>query len=418
MLKRANRGIARRFTAADIGGTGRGHRSGAAVTAALVAGLLAGCSTASAHPAGTAALAAGPGLGSQRTAPSGRAVTLTRSIQQVMRVAAIPGAIVGVWQRGRAPYVHTFGVSSTAPRKPMSTAMFMRIGSETKTFTITALLQLVDRRKVGLSQPIARYISGVPDGNVITISELAEMRSGLYNYSDDSAMARAFLHDPYRQWKPQELLRYSFSHPLLFRPGTQYRYSNTNTILLGLVIEKQSGQSLAGYIGRHVLAPDHLAHSSFPRGAEFPFPHARGHTYPNPAGRTANPTRWNPSWGWAAGAMISTLSDLHAWARDVATGRLLTPATQRRREHFIPIPGLAGAGYGLGLFDVNGWIGHNGSLPGYQSLAIYLPSQRATVVVLVNSDVSYRGEGLTTLIGQAITKIISPGHIFVFQPRP
>jgi D-alanyl-D-alanine carboxypeptidase len=102
----------------------------------------------------------------------------------------------------------------------------------------------------------------------------------------------------------------------------------------------------------------------------------------------------------------------------VATGRLLTPATQRRREHFIPIPGLAGAGYGLGLFDVNGWIGHNGSLPGYQSLVIYLPSRRATVVVLVNSDVNYRGESLTTLIGQAITKIITPGHIFVFQHRP
>jgi D-alanyl-D-alanine carboxypeptidase len=78
---------------------------------------------------------------------------------------------------------------------------------------------LVDRRKVGLDQPIARYISGVPDGNVITIRELAEMRSGLYNYTDDSAWALAFLHNPHRQWKPQELLRYGFSHPLLFKPG-------------------------------------------------------------------------------------------------------------------------------------------------------------------------------------------------------
>jgi D-alanyl-D-alanine carboxypeptidase len=386
--------------------------------AALVAGLLAGCSAAAAHLAGTAALAGGQGLGSRSTVAAGRAVALTGSIQQVMRVAAIPGAIVGVWQRGQAPYVHTFGVSSMAPRRPMSAAMYMRIGSETKTFTITALLELVDRRKVGLDQPIARYISGVPDGNVITIRELAEMRSGLYNYTDDSAWARAFLHNPHRQWKPQELLRYGFSHPLLFKPGSQYRYSNTNTVLLGLVIEKESGQSLAGYIGQHVLRPDQLAHTIFPNGAAIPFPHARGHTYENPDGKTVNPTNWNPSWGWAAGAMISTLSDLHAWARDVATGRLLTPATQRQRERFLPIRGLAGAGYGLGLFDVNGWIGHNGSLTGYESLVIYLPSRRATVVVLVNSDVNHRGEALTTLIGQAITKIISPGHIFVFQRRP
>jgi D-alanyl-D-alanine carboxypeptidase len=113
--------------------------------------------------------------------------------------------------------------------------------------------------------------------------------------------------------------------------------------------------------------------------------------------------------------MISTLSDLHAWARDVATGSFLTPATQRQRERFLPLPGLAGVGYGLGLFDVNGWIGHNGSLPGYQTLAIYLPPQQATVVVLVNSDVNYGHDGLTTLLGQAITKIITPGHVFVFQ---
>jgi D-alanyl-D-alanine carboxypeptidase len=117
--------------------------------------------------------------------------------------------------------------------------------------------------------------------------------------------------------------------------------------------------------------------------------------------------------------MISTLGDLHAWAKIVATGELLTPATQKQRERFLPtgIRGLRG-GYGLGLFKDNGWIGHNGSLPGYQSLTIYLPLKRATVVVLVNSDIDYKGNELTTLFGEAITRIITPHHVFYLPPSP
>ena len=75
-------------------------------------------------------------------------------------------------------------------------------------------------------------------------------------------------------------------------------------------------------------------------------------------------------------------------------------------------------GYGLGLFKDNGWIGHNGSLPGYQSLTIYLPSQQATLVVLVNSDIAYQGNELTTLLGEAITKLITPGYVYYLPPSP
>ncbi len=368
----------------------------AAVTVLAVAGLLAGAGV----PAATAGVA--------RPSLSASPASLTAAINRVMREASIPGAIVGVWSQGMAPYVQAFGVQSKATGQPMKTGLYMRIGSETKTFTITALLELVDQGLVGLDDPIAKYVRGVPDGNSITIRELAEMRSGLYNYSNDPAWGRALEANPYRQWGPWQLLAYSFTHPLLFPPGTKYYYSNTNTILLGLVIQKVSGLSLQTYIDRYVLQPEVLAHTAFPSGAQFPNPHPQGYTAP---GTIA--TNWNPSWGWAAGAMISTVYDLHTWARDVAVGTLLSPATQRQRLRFVPIP-ISGvtAGYGLGLLYDNGWIGHNGSLPGYQSLAIYLPRQHATVVVLVNSDINYNGSALTTLLGQAITKIISPGHVF------
>jgi D-alanyl-D-alanine carboxypeptidase len=215
-----------------------------------------------------AALAGPAAMASGRSRP--RAAALTAAIERVMRQASIPGAIVGVWQRGSAPYVKAFGVRNTATRKPMGTKLYMRIGSETKTFVGTALLQLVDRGKVALDSPISSYLAGVPHGNTITIRELADMRSGLFNYTNNPAFARAWFAAPRRAWMPQQLLGYGFSKPVMFAPGTGYDYSNTNTVLLGLVVEKVSHEPIAVYIKRHILRPDRLMHTRFPTGAEFP----------------------------------------------------------------------------------------------------------------------------------------------------
>jgi D-alanyl-D-alanine carboxypeptidase len=351
-----------------------------------------------------------------------RAGALTPAIERVMRQSSIPGALVGVWQRGYAPYVKAFGISDKATDQPMKTRLYMRIGSETKTFVGTALLQLVDRRKVALDSPISRYLAGVPHGNGITIRELADMRSGLFNYTSNLAFARAWFAAPRRVWRPRQLLAYSFSKPLVFAPGAGYDYSNTNTVLLGLVVEKVSHEPLAIYIKRHILIPEHLVHTSFPTGTGVPAPHARGYTNNTVAclvsgGRACrtivDATNWSPSWGWAAAAMISTLGDLRRWARDVATGELLTPASQRQRLRFNPT-GVPQVGYGLALNNSNGWLGHNGGVPGYQSLTIYLPSERATVVALINTNIN-PPEARTPLVnrlGQSITRIITPKHVY------
>lgn len=109
--------------------------------------------------------------------------------------------------------------------------------------------------------------------------------------------------------------------------------------------------------------------------------------------------------------MISDLLDLRSWARTLATGSLLTPETQAERLKTTSI-GVPGAGYGLGIFNVQGWIGHNGSLPGYGSLTVYLPQAQATMVVLVNTDVLHDGQEPSTLFGEAITRIVTPGHVY------
>ncbi|MFE2548484.1 serine hydrolase domain-containing protein [Streptomyces sp. NPDC059355] len=340
---------------------------------------------------------------------------LDDAVLKVMSQAKIPGVMVSLSAPGKGSYVRAFGVADKATGRPIRTDMYMRIGSETKTFTVTALLQLVDQGKVGLDDPIGKYVSGVPNGDRITLRELAGMRSGLFNYSEDEGFFKALTSNPRRPFTPQELLAYSFKHPVLFEPNAKFYYCNTNLILLGLVVEKQSGQRLNDYINQKVVAPAGLHHTLFPVGAEFPTPHSQGYTDQTATGKTENSADWNPSWGWAAGAMISDLGDLKTWAKVVATGTLLKPATQAERLKVVQA--LPGTGYGLGIFNVQGWIGHNGSLPGYQSLTVYLPQSKATLVVLLNTDISYEGSEPSTLFGEAITKVVTPDHVFTLPAQ-
>ncbi|WP_030845944.1 serine hydrolase domain-containing protein [Streptomyces sp. NRRL F-4474] len=394
-----------------------GAGAGAAYAQGAAYGAYAAGAAAPARPAVTVPVPAPTPVTGEfpRLTPS-VARELDSAIRKVMAEAKVPGVIVALSAPGKGTYVRSFGVADQETGMPMSPGLNTRIGSETKTFTVTALLQLVDQGRVGLDDPIGKYVEGVPNGDRITLRELAGMRSGLFNYSADEDFGKAFLADPRRPFTPQQLLAYSFKHPVLFEPNAEFDYSNTNLILLGLVVEKVTGQRLDDYINREVVAAAGLKHTLFPVGAEFPAPHAQGYTDQTLSGKTANATGWNPSWGWAAGAMISNLSDLRSWAKTVATGTLLKPATQAERLKVVP--SLPGAGYGLGIFNVQGWIGHNGSLPGYQSLTVYLPGPQATLVVLLNTDTDYRGSAPSTLFGQAITRIVTPDHVFSLPAQP
>ena len=165
---------------------------------------------------------------------------LDATVNDAMHAAAIPGAIIGVWgPQGR--YVRAVGVADKATGAMMNAGSYSRIGSETKTFTVTAVLQLADQGKASLDDPIANYVDGVPQGDQITLRQLARMQSGLYNYSDNWAFQQAYIADPHRHFSPRELLRYAFTQPAVSSPGQAFRYSNTNSVLLGLAVEKSAG---------------------------------------------------------------------------------------------------------------------------------------------------------------------------------
>ena len=385
----------------------------AMATALVLASGCGGDSTPQAtSPSSPAATTKGTTAPTARAMDAGVAARLDEAIDKVMDQAGVPGAIIGIWGPD-GDYVRAVGVADQAGGAQMSTDFYHRIGSQTKTFTITGVLQLADQGKLGLDDPIAEYIDGVPQGDRITLRQLARMQSGLANYTDTDGFQHAFFADPFRNFTPQQLLDYAFAEPMKFQPGEGFLYCNTNTVLLGLVVEKVSGQTLPDYIRDHITDPLGMSHTSFPTTNAFPDPHAQGYTIQNADNSETTATDWNPSWGWAAGAMISTLEDMHIWAPALATGKLLTPQMQAQRLQTVATPGMpTDDGYGVGIFNIGGWIGHNGSLPGYQTVSVYLPEKETAMVIFLNTDISYEGQEPSTLVAKAITEIISPDNVY------
>ena len=370
---------------------------------AIIAGAVISCSTDKS--------ADNPTSTSDKVMDSAITGQLDSIIDAAVNSTGIPGAMVGIWGPN-GNYVKVAGVADTATKAPMETDFYHRIGSVTKTFTVTALLQLVDEGKIGLDDPISQYVDGVMEGDAISLRHLAGMRSGLVDYTTSEQFVMEYLSDPRRAFTPEELVGYVKDLPLQLRPGTTVDYSNTNTILLGMVIEKVSGSRLSDVIDTKIATPLGMEHTSFPMTNAFPTPHAQGYTNQTLDESVTAATDWNPSWGGAAGAMISSLDDMRIWVPAPAKGDLLTDDTQKQRLQTVSLSeGDDSSGYGLGLFNSGGWIGHNGSLPGYKTVSVYLPEKDTTLVVFINTDIDGETD-LTSALMVPITKLISPDNVY------
>jgi D-alanyl-D-alanine carboxypeptidase len=344
--------------------------------------------------------AAGPhakGGGEQATTAD-----LDAALKKSLKESDAPGVVAAV-QTSRHTWVQARGVADRATGKPMTPEVYHRIGSVTKTFTATLLLQAAGDGLLSLDDTIDKYVKGVPNGDEITLRQLATMTSGVATYSEN----KKFDFDgdpgtdPYRVWKPEELVEIGIEESPLFDPGTQFNYSNTNYVLLGLVLEQVTGKPIGELYRQRFIEPLGLKDTSFPDLADtsLPEPHAQGYTLQGQSsgGEPRNATDWNASWTWTAGMMISTVDDLLAYGRAMGTGKgLLPPEQQDERIDSLASdvppfdqPPLKGDfGYGLGLMKEHGWIGHGGVIPGYNTALYYNPELDAVVAVEVNSDIS------------------------------
>ena len=282
----------------------------------------------------------------------------------------------------------------------MTPEVHHRIGSVTKTFTATLLLKAADDGLLSLDDTIDKYIKGVPNGDEITLRQMSDMTSGIASYTEDEQWVKEWSSDPTKVWKPQELAKFGIKESPLFKPGTAWFYSNTNYVLLGLVLQQVTGKPIEQLYEEEIIRPLNLTETSFPgTSSAIPGPYDHGYTLQGKSSgqKPTDSTHWSPSEAWTAGEMISTVDDLLIYGRALGTGKgLLPPQTQKERlDSFVsdvpPLnqPPLKGdLAYGIGLGKDYGWVGHNGEIPGYNTYLFYHPDLDAVVVVLVNSDYS------------------------------
>lgn len=321
----------------------------------------------------------------------------------VMSRYNIPSAVAGVWVPGQAPWKIAQGVADVQTRRPIGLNHYFPIRSATKSFTVTVLLQLVRDGTASLDDTIDEYVPGIPNGNRITLAQLAGMESGVKDYSQVPAFLEEFAPDPGRAWMPQELVAYGVSKSPVFDPGAQYDYSNTSTVLLGLVIEKITQSLLVEAYRMRIFEPLQLFHTSYPTVTQLPDPHPTPHSVDTTTGAIDEKPLINPTALGASGAMVSTLDDLATWGDALGSGLLLTPELQMlRMAHSRPATNGPGYDlYGLGIGSLQGWWGHTGSGIGFQAATFRDPKTGTTIAVLVNA-----------------TPTPSPGRELNFAPSP
>jgi D-alanyl-D-alanine carboxypeptidase len=301
----------------------------------------------------------------------------------------VTGTIVSIDDPQRGTILKAYGTADTAGT-PMSPELYYRIGSVTKTLTADAVLRLVDQGEVALSDPMSKYVDDLPYGDQVTIQDLLAMRSGMYDFANDTDFFNRYIADPTLPWTVDETLAIIRDHAAEATPPNQATaYVNSNFVILGLVIEKVTGQIVAEHLNG-LIRELGLNDTSFPTDDDMPEPYAHGYYSDGkmaaPAGGYRDVSRQSVVIPWSAGAVISTVPDMTRYARQLATGFGLKPETWQLRQTFTPITTTGvKVQYGLGITQLGEWIGHDGSLFGYSTMVFHLPSNGATVVVMGNA---------------------------------
>ena len=369
-----------------------------------VALLIAACS----RPGSTA--------GSSELKPIDQAA-LQSLVDTTIKELLIPGAVV-LLRTPQGDFTAAGGTTQLNTKNPPRADTHFRIASNTKTMTATVIMQLAQESKLGLNDPVSKYVSGVPNGDNITIAQLLEMRSGLYNYTSDPIISETIDTDPAKVWTPAELLAIAFAHPPNFPPGAEYEYNNTNYALLGLAAEKVDGKPLARAMQDRLFGPLGLQHTLLPASTvnTLPEPYSHGYLYGSSSVALVGEPPYSPevqaaaragtllpkdytevnhSNAAAAGGVISTAHDLATWIKAMVTGRLLDPAYQRRWLDSLKPEDPnkpKGQKYGYGISQLswgpNTIYFHGGETPGYNSKISYDPANDMTLIVWTNLTVS------------------------------
>jgi len=375
---------------------------------------LLGCAVAGALTAEAAPAA--PACPSGQVAAAGRcaaveevAERIDAIIREAMEKHALKAVLAGFAIDGQPLTVMAWGESMTGV--PATPDMHFRNGAVAIAYIGTVLLQLRDKGILDMDDRLSKWFPEYPQADQITLTMLINGTSGYADYVTDASFLQDFYADPFRQWRPDELIAIGLNRPMICDPGTCWSYAHTNFVILGKVLEQVTGRPLEELIREGILDPLSLADTRSEATAVIQEPVL--HAFDGERGMYEKSTYWNPSWTLASGAiMTSNIADILKSAAAIGTGALVSPASHALQ--LAPLtakftPWSETSYYGFGVFVVNGWIVQNPSFAGYAATMAYLPSHKlaSAVSVTVREKASTDGN-LSTDVLKAIAAYLAP----------
>lgn len=352
------------------------------------------------------------------------AARATATDSRTAQIAAAANAAVGAGIPGVVVYARHSNETTSLARgadnldtnRPMTTSDRFRIGSVTKTFVATVVMQLVQEGRLSLDDTIEKHLPGlVPNGGSITIRQLLSHTSGLPDYFSNKRIYAPYLNGNLTYvWAHRTLVRIASRDKPLFTPGARGRwaYSNTGYYILGLTIEQVTGHTLARELTTRIFRPLHLSSTTLPTTPALPGRYAHGYT-PTGKNKLQDISHISPSILWAAGGIVSTPADVATFQRALFQGRLLSlPLVHQMQTTQVVIPGSRGRQtMGLGLFKSRfrcgtAW-GHGGDLPGYTTNAYSSSNAERQVVIAVNVG---EDSQLTTAASDALASLLTAAY--------
>ncbi|RBQ15836.1 peptidase [Spongiactinospora rosea] len=337
-----------------------------------------------------AVLALAAAVGAIGAAPGASAATrkcdtkaLQHSLDEIVKAKGAPGILATVGSPACGRVSLGSGVADIETGRRMRGDERIRMGSVTKSFTATVVLQLVAEGKIKLDAPVTRYLPN----EKITVRDLLQHTSGLADYTSSEEIDAE--RDRFKHFEPEELFAIGLRMPRSDKP---WNYSSTNYALLAMIVKQATGNDIGKEITRRIIKPLKLTRTWWPGdNPRIPGRHARGYLYIE--GERYDATKWNMTYGGAGGALVSTTADLNRYWAALLGGRLVPKAQLKEMRKTVPADPARmwpGANAGLGLYETKlkhcagTWIGHGGGFNGYRTIAASSPDGRRQVTIAIN----------------------------------
>lgn len=339
------------------------------------------------------------------TLPPDVAATIQALLDETTASGVIPGVALRI-ETPRLTFSAASGVQDRATGALMTPNAAFPIGSVTKMFTAVLVLQLAEQGVLALDDPLAAWLPEIaarlPHGDAITLRHLLQHTSGVADYIESLPFLMAYLGEPTAIWEPNQIIEQALLiDDAAFAPGTAWAYSNTNYVLLGLVLERAAGQPVAEQYRARIFAPLGLADTVMAGDGAPPPTVVHGYSTMVPGQDMADTTAWSLTPAWTAGAIISTPGDMAHFLRALFAGELFQqPETLAA---MLDVARSQGGRYGLGVmqFDPYTW-GHIGGIPGYVTHVLYAPDDALAIVVMMNGDADVTAGVLDDVLVEAL----------------